>query len=172
MPDIRLHLKARILELSESKTRLRDIDRGFNFLGFSVRRYNGKLLIWPQDGKPAALLTRVREQLGKLHGLLFNVVIIKLNRMLRGWAYAYPRTVAKRRMTRVDERVYGLMVNWLRREYRQQIWAKISKRYYPFVRGRYRFSASYKSAKGKAKNALVTIHGTFAMNAIWIWIQH
>ena len=28
----------------------------------------------------------------------------------------------------------------------------ISKRYYPFVRGRYRFSASYKSAKGKAKN--------------------
>lgn len=152
MPDIRLHLKARGLELSEEKTKLSHIDQGFNFLGFSIRKYNGKLLIWPQDGKPAALLARVREQLGKLHGLPFHVVIMKLNRMLRGWAYAYRRSVAKRRMTWVDERVYGLMVNWLRREYRQQTWAKISKRYYPFVRGRHRFSASYKSAKGNAKS--------------------
>ena len=152
MPDIRLHLKARGLELSEEKTKLSHIDQGFNFLGFSVRKYNGRLLIWPQDGKPAASLTRVREQLGKLHGLPFQVVIMKLNRMLRGWAYAYRRSVAKRRMTWVDERVYGLMVNWLRREYRQQTWAKISKRYYPFVRGRHRFCASYKCAKGKVKS--------------------
>ena len=41
----------------------------------------------------------VREQLGKLHGLPFHVVIMKLNRMLRGWAYAYRRSVATRRMT-------------------------------------------------------------------------
>ena len=52
----------------------------------------------------------------------------------------------------VDEREYGLMINWLRRKYRQQTWAEISKLHYPFVHGRYRFSASYRSAKCKAKN--------------------
>jgi len=152
MPDLRTHLKARGLELSLEKTKLSHIDQGFDFLGFNIRKFNGKLLIQPQDGKPAALLSRVREQLNKLHGLPFHVVLLKLNRMLRGWAHAYRRTVAKRRMSWVDERVYRMMVNWLRREYRQFTWAKISKRYYPFVRGRHRFSASYRNAAGKLKS--------------------
>jgi len=152
LPDIRRFLSERGLELSEEKTKLSHIDEGFDFLGFNVRKYNRKLLIKPQDGKPAALLSNVRELLDSLHGLPFQVVLIKLNRKLRGWAHAYRRSVAKDRMAWVDEKVYQIMVNWLRREYRQQTWAKISKRYYRFIRGRYRFSASYKRADGKVKH--------------------
>jgi RNA-directed DNA polymerase len=38
-------LRERGLELSEEKTRITPIDDGFDFLGFNVRKYNGKLMI-------------------------------------------------------------------------------------------------------------------------------
>ena len=152
LPDLQQVLSDRGLELLEEKTRLSHIDEGFDFLGFNVRKYRNKLLIKLQKGKPAALLFSVRKLLVSLHGLPLYVVLIKLNRKLRGWAHAYRRSVAKDRMAWVDEKVYQLMVRWLRREYRQQTWAKISKRYYRFIRGRYRFSASVKSTDGLVKH--------------------
>jgi len=151
LPDLHRHLRARGLQLSEEKTKLSHIDEGFNFLGFNIRKRSAKLLIGPQDGKPAALVIRIREKLNKLHGVSFYAVLSIINRSLRGWAYAYRRSVAKCRMAWVDEQVYHLMVNWLKREYRQMTWARISKRYYPFVRGRHRFSASYTGKDGKKK---------------------
>jgi RNA-directed DNA polymerase len=40
-------IKERGLELSEEKTLITHIDNGFDFLGFNIRKYNGKLLIKP-----------------------------------------------------------------------------------------------------------------------------
>jgi len=40
-------LKARGLELSPEKTSITHIDEGFDFLGWNVRKYGGKLLIKP-----------------------------------------------------------------------------------------------------------------------------
>jgi len=40
-------LKTRGLELSLEKTKITHIDEGFNFLGFNIRKYKGKLLIKP-----------------------------------------------------------------------------------------------------------------------------
>jgi hypothetical protein len=42
-PAIVTFLKERGLELSDEKTRITHIDDGFDFLGFSVRKYAGKL---------------------------------------------------------------------------------------------------------------------------------
>ena len=42
---IRIFLADRGLELSESKTLITHINDGFNFLGWSFRKYNGILLI-------------------------------------------------------------------------------------------------------------------------------
>ena len=56
-------LKERGLELSEEKTRITHIDDGFDFLGFNVRKYAGKLLIKPS--KPA-----VKRFLGDIRALI------------------------------------------------------------------------------------------------------
>lgn len=152
VPALQAHLSERGLELSTEKTKLSHIDQGFNFLGFTLRKFDNKLLIQPQNGKPAELLSRLRRQLKALRGLPFHVVLLKLNRTLRGWAYAYRRSVAKRRMAWVDDQIYRMIRIWLKREYRDQTWATISKRYYRFVRGRLRFTATYQPAKGKRKS--------------------
>lgn len=52
-------LRTRGLELSSEKTRITHIDLGFDFLGFSVRKYNGKLLIRPSKKNVHVLLERV-----------------------------------------------------------------------------------------------------------------
>ena len=47
-------LTPRGLAFNEDKTRIVHLDDGFDFLGFNVRRYRGKLLIKPSQGGHAS----------------------------------------------------------------------------------------------------------------------
>lgn len=150
-PDLVCFLAERGLSLSEKKTRLRQINDGFDFLGFNVRKYKLKLLIKPQDGKVRALLDKVKDFLVRHRGIPFHVMLLKLNRIVRGWAYAYRRVVAKSRMGFVDYRLYYLVRKWLRREHRSKSWAWIAKRYRSREWGRWDFCAIYFNALGVRK---------------------
>ena len=147
-PDVESFLRERGLELSQEKTKLSHIDQGFNFLGFSLKKYNGKLLIKPEDGKPRELLEKVRVFLKSHRGIAFHVMLIKLNRIIRGWAYAYRKAVSKERMCYIDNQVYLLVRKWLKREHRSKTWAWISKRYYRRLHERVEFCDHYKTANG------------------------
>ena len=48
------------LTFNQAKTRVVSLDDGFDFLGFNVRRYRGKLLIKPSK----AAVKRIRSRLG------------------------------------------------------------------------------------------------------------
>lgn len=150
-PDLERFLADRGLTLSEEKTKVSHISDGFNFLGFNARKFNNKLLIQPEDGKTRALLNKVKDFLDRHRGIPFHVMLSKLNRIVRGWAHAYRRVVAKQRMDFVDNRLYRLVRKWLRREHRSKTWAWIAKRYRRRVKGRMEFCASYTNAKGELK---------------------
>ncbi len=150
-PAVERFLEERGLLLSEEKTKLSRIDNGFNFLGCHVRKYNGKLLIKPEDGKTRELLGRVREFMEKHRGISFHVMLLKLNRIIRGWAYAYRKIVSKERMSYVDNQIYLLVRKWLKREHRSKTWAWIAKRHMSRPKGRVEFCAEYFSAKGERK---------------------
>ena len=60
-PAVVAFLKERGLELSEEKTRITPIDAGFDFLGFNVRKYAGKLLIKPSKDAIKGFLERIPE---------------------------------------------------------------------------------------------------------------
>ena len=60
-PAVVAFLKERGLELSEEKTRITHIDDGFDFLGFNVRKYAGKLLIKPSKAAVKRFLDDIRE---------------------------------------------------------------------------------------------------------------
>ena len=53
-------LAPRGLVFNEDKTRVVTLEEGFDFLGFNVRRYHGKLLIKPSK----AAMRRIREREG------------------------------------------------------------------------------------------------------------
>ncbi len=62
MPIITAHLKERGLELSTEKTKITQIDKGFDFLGQNIRKYkNGmirKLLIKPSEKNTNSFLDK------------------------------------------------------------------------------------------------------------------
>jgi RNA-directed DNA polymerase len=62
-PLIAKFLCERGLELSPEKTSITHIDQGFDFLGFNVRKYNGKLLIMPSKKNVHVFLAKVRDQI-------------------------------------------------------------------------------------------------------------
>ena len=58
---IRIFLAERGLELSESKTLITHINKGFDFLGWSFRKYDGILLIKPSKESVSKIIGKVRE---------------------------------------------------------------------------------------------------------------
>jgi RNA-directed DNA polymerase len=106
-------LAPRGLAFNEDKTRIVHLDEGFDFLGFSVRRYpNRKLLIKPSE----AAIRRVRERLAAetrtLRGGNAMAVIATLNPVIRGWAAYYRGVVSSGTFSSLDDYVWKLTWKW------------------------------------------------------------
>jgi len=150
-PDIEMFLAERGLILSPEKIKLSHINDGFNFLGFNLRKYQKKLLVKPERSKSTDLKEKVKILLTQIRGVSFHVMLLKLNSVLRGWAYAHRQVVAKKFMSRLDNDIFKLVCQWLRKEHRQHTWAWISTRYRKRYGGRWQFMQVYLTEKGTVK---------------------
>jgi RNA-directed DNA polymerase len=99
-PAVVAFLKERGLELSPQKTKITHIDEGFDFLGFNVRKYKGKLLIKPSKKNVKFFLGEIRKFIKSNATVATEVLITQLNPKIRGWAnyfchVAYHPTIYK-----------------------------------------------------------------------------
>jgi RNA-directed DNA polymerase len=88
------------------KTRITHIDDGFDFLGFNVRKYAGKLLIKPSKGAIKSFLERIREIIKANVATKTEDLIRQLNSKVMGWANYFRHVVAKKTFSYVDDQVY------------------------------------------------------------------
>jgi RNA-directed DNA polymerase len=130
IPAVRAFLDARGLHLSPEKTRLVHIEEGFDFLGFNVRKYDGKLLIKPAPKSVQAFLRTIRELVKKHVASPAEVLIRQLNSKLRGWGQYYRGVVAKETFYRIDKAIYGYLHRWMRRRHPGRPMTWIRRRYY------------------------------------------
>jgi len=86
MPVIVEFLKERGLSLSQEKTRITHITEGFDFLGWNMRKYDGKLLIKPSKASIRSHLSKVRKIIKANKAAKQENLIGLLNPVLRGWA--------------------------------------------------------------------------------------
>ncbi len=86
LPAVRRFLSDRDLELSEEKNRITNIAGGFDFLGQSVQKYGGKLLIKPAKKNIKSPLDKVREIVKGNASATQEALIQTLNPVIRGWA--------------------------------------------------------------------------------------
>jgi len=98
-------LAPRGLVFNEDKTRVFTLDDGFDFLGFTVRRQSGKLLIKPSKAALRRIRERLRTEMRALRGANAFAVVKRLNPIIRGWA-AYYRTVVVQQDLSSAGRVY------------------------------------------------------------------
>lgn len=105
-------LAERGLVLSPEKTRITHIREGFDFLGWNIRKYNGKLLMKPSKANVKAHLDKIREVVKANKTATQAHLIRLLNPVLRGWANYHRHVVAKETFARVDDDVWSMLWRW------------------------------------------------------------
>jgi RNA-directed DNA polymerase len=105
-------LAERGLILSPEKTKITHISEGFDFLGWNIRKYNGKLLMKPSKANVKVHLEKIRAVI-KENPMAQQVNLIRqLNPILRGWANYHNHVVAKGTFARNDQRIWSMLWQW------------------------------------------------------------
>ncbi len=141
-PLVETFLGRRGLRLSDEKTHLRSIEEGFDFLGFTVRKYNQKLLIKPSRDKVASFMERIRDYIKSNMSVQADHFLRGLNSRLRGFANFYRHVVSKKFFSEIDRQVYQLLRNWMLRRHRNKTLAWCKRKYIKRWGTRWQFTVS------------------------------
>jgi RNA-directed DNA polymerase len=151
-PVVREFLKARGLELSEEKTRVTHVEEGFDFLGWNVRKYKGKLLIKPSKDNVKAFLRKVRTIVETNKTMEQANLIKRLNPVLRGWANYHKHVVSSKTFSYVDHQIWRKLWQWSKRRHPNKGIKWVKNKYFPAMpeTRQWVFAASVRN-KGRAE---------------------
>ena len=106
-------LAPRGLAFNEAKTRIVHLGEGFDFLGFSLRRYrNGKLLIKPSATAVRRFRKRLAGEFRALRGANAAAVLAKIVPITRGWSAYYKTVVSSSVFNALDDYLWRLTYKW------------------------------------------------------------
>ena len=128
-------MSKRGLELSAEKTVITSMEDGFEFLGFNSQHYDGKLLIKPFQNKVLAFCKRLGEEIKNLSGVEQEVLIKKLNPILRGFANYYKGVVSKETFSYISYRLWQYLWRWAKRRHPNKNTKWVRKRYFKTIKG-------------------------------------
>jgi RNA-directed DNA polymerase len=115
---IRDFLKTRGLELSEEKTLITHIDDGFDMLGWTFRKFGGKLIVKPSKKSMKAFKASLSDTiLGRGKAWKQEVLIEKLNQQIRGWTNYHQSVCASEAFAHIDYVLYELLWRWAKRRH-------------------------------------------------------
>ena len=101
------------LELSSEKTRITSIDKGFDFLGFNLRKYPcGKLLIKPSKANIKVFLEEIKRIIQSSGALPTEILIHRLNQKITGWTNYYRGVVSSKVFATIDEEIFKALKRW------------------------------------------------------------
>lgn len=115
---IREFLKTRGLELSEEKTTITHINDGFDMLGWTFRKFKGKLIVKPSKKSIKNFVASLSETILK-RGKAWKqeVLIEKLNQQIRGWTNYHQSVCASEAFAHIDYVLYELLWRWAKRRH-------------------------------------------------------
>jgi len=116
LPEIKAFLADRGLKISGEKTRIVNIEDGFNFLGQNIRKYKGnKLIIKPSDESKRIFLNKVKETIAYSGGRSAEFLIKKLNPVIRGWGYYHRYVQSGKCFYDCQYWINGYLRHWAKR---------------------------------------------------------
>ncbi len=141
--SIASYLKQQIgLTLSEEKTKISHIYNGFDFLGFSIRKYDitkenkgtkpsdYKLLIKPQKEKIQNVLRECSKIISDNKAVTQSTLIHLLNPLIVGWANYYKYVVSAEIFCRIDDILWNKLLRWARRRHNHKRVNWVLNRYF------------------------------------------
>lgn len=129
-PWVEQFLAVRGLQLSPEKTHVVHIDEGFDFLGWSFRKYNGKLLIKPSKRNVKAFYRKVKDVIDNHKMAPQHYLIGLLNSIFKGWALYHQPVVAKQTYSRLDHLLFRVLWRWAKRRHPKKSLEWVKKKYF------------------------------------------
>ena len=156
-PAIAEFLKERGLQLSEEKTHITHIDKGFDFLGFNCRKYNNKLLIKPSKKSVLKLKKKIKFIFKKMNSTSTLALLKKLNPIVIGWANNYSSAVSKRTFSHIDNYIYWKSIRYMKRRHNRK-----AKRYF------YKYFRKYNDYQAETLYAYDKSRKTKIYQLLWL----
>jgi len=116
-PLISKFLADRGLELSEEKTKITHIQKGFDFLGFNVRKYKQKCLTKPKKDSVKSIFASISECVTNYKAVSQKELIRMITSKIRGWANFFRHSAAKQTFSLLDNKVFKLLWKWAKRRH-------------------------------------------------------
>lgn len=156
MPVLVKFLTIRGLALSPEKTKITHIAEGFDFLGWNMRKYNGKLLIKPSKANVKAHLDTIREIIKANQAVKQTTLIDQLNPVLRGWVNYHRHVVAKSTFAHNDHNIWTMLWRWAVRRHPNKSAHWVKEKYF-HNRGtrNWVFAATEKQKQGTDKEVVL-----------------
>jgi len=127
---VRGFLWQRGLELSGEKTAITHIDDGFDFLGWNIRKYKGKLLMKPSKASVQKVTQKVSDIVRKASAWTQEQLINALNPIITGWTNYHRHVASKATFQRMDAIMWNLLWKWAKRRHPQKGHQWIVSRYW------------------------------------------
>lgn len=124
------HLTERGLTLSEEKTLITNMDKGFDFLGWNFRKYKGTTLIKPSKESIKKVNTTLKEVIRIHQGKRQTELIKALNPIINGWGNYHRSICAKQTYAKIDNQLFHNLWRWAKRRHQKKNTKWIIKRYW------------------------------------------
>ena len=106
-------LKARGLLLSKEKTVITHINDGFDFLGWTFRKFKDKLIVKPSKNSTKTLIRKCSTIILKEgKAATQSELIRRLNQVIRGWTNYHRHVVASQAFSNINNTLYLLLQQW------------------------------------------------------------
>ena len=123
-------LAERGLELSEEKTEITHITKGFDFLGWNFRKYKGKLLVKASQKSIKNILEKIRNTIRINRATKQSDLIWSLNAIIRGWCNYHSHVVSKEIFKRLDNKIHKNLICWAKRRHSNKSMKWIKAKYW------------------------------------------
>lgn len=136
IPIVEAFLKERGLKLSRTKTKIRNIKTGFDFLGFNVRKYrNGNkntLKITPSLKNRKRFKQEIKVMLKQMRTATQSEVVARLQPIVKGWGNYYRHVASRKVFASLDHWLWWKLWSWAKRRHpnKSRKWIKVKYFHY------------------------------------------
>ncbi|MGW0436773.1 group II intron reverse transcriptase/maturase [Micromonospora sp. NPDC003197] len=123
-------LTPRGLVFNEDKTRIVHVDDGFDFLGFTIRRYGDRALTTPSKAAVRRLRERLRRSMRAMRGASQLDVILAMNPIVRGWTAYYRTAASSATFGTLEHYMWQLTYKWAKRRHQNKSKHWVTARYF------------------------------------------
>ena len=149
-PLVTEFLAERGLTLSEEKTVITNVNDGFDFLGFNIRKFKNQILTKPSKPAQKRFLAKVRTTIKSNKACKQESLIRLLNPMITGWGNYYKHGATRDAFHWADNQIYKTLWQWAKRRHSKKGKWWIADKYWHVSEGKgWHFASYFKKSNGK-----------------------